>query len=226
MVVDELGQDFTPTKASPLRRLFVLTVTCVPVPTMHSSPHICCTKTLGTRIGLNPNSYVMIVGRAKQATRVLKVSCKHKKVCEQVSVHVPLVPRALVITRGEFLTGTRVDVVSRLEEQRTTSPDGRRAEMPWKSDCLEDTFKVACEATADDDMLAWKAFGEDDGVVLRLLDIKPQFKDRLRDSQEEAVLESWTGVGDAWQVWEKQAGRKLSPWRTCARHVTLCPGTI
>ena len=79
----------------------------------------------------------------------------------------PLVHRAFVITRGVFLTGTCVDVVSRLEEQRTTSPEG--AEMPWKSDRLEDAFKLACDATADDDMLACKAVGRHDGVVLRCL---------------------------------------------------------
>ena len=58
------------------------------------------------------------------------------------------------VTRGSSSWERRLNS---LEEQPTMSPEGCRAEMPWKCDCLEDAKRMAGEAMVNNDVLATKA---------------------------------------------------------------------
>ena len=87
--------------------------------------------------------------------------------------------------------GTYVEALNRIKEQRTMAPEGCRAKMPWKCDCLGDAQRFAYEVIVNDDMRASKALLE--GMTAwsfnLLVEIKPQFTNCVRDSQEEAMLE-------------------------------------
>ena len=87
--------------------------------------------------------------------------------------------------------GAHVGALCRLEEQRAISPEDCRDKRPWDRNCVEDVFKMASDAMADEDTIALKAV---ECLTTWSFEastkIKPKFTECPTDIQEEARLES------------------------------------
>ena len=102
----------------------------------------------------------------------------------------------------ELLMGTYVGVLGRLEEQRAIPREGCRAKRSWGGNRLEDALRMSFDAIADEEMIASIAV---EGTTAWSPDALMKIEQKFGS---------------------KQARREVSPWLTCARHVTLCRKTI
>ena len=93
--------------------------------------------------------------------------------------------------------------LGRLEEQRAKSPEDCRDKKSRDRNCAEVALRMASVAMADEDMIACMTTWSFEARTK----IKPKFTECPRDSQEDSILERWSSVGCAGQVW-RQAGKK------------------
>ena len=119
----------------------------------------------------------------------LKVSCKLKKGTSKWRYICPWHQSLCDNVKWEFLVGTSVDALGRLEEQRAASPEGCQAGKPWNRNHDED---APDNGMTDEEITAFKAVeGMTAWSLEALMGIKPKFTTCLTESRRCCAMDHW-----------------------------------